>query len=102
MGPRSAGCGGYQRAVGDSRCAPLADCGTMAAVQYEKDKLYAEDLTRSGGLTSPFDGNYRFQGYEPMKVIFRCPTCHHLMKIPVNRSMTVPCRICQSALKCKT
>lgn len=93
---------GYRRAVDDYQRAPLADCGAMAAVQYQKDKIRAEKLTRSRGLTPPFDGGYRFQGYEPMQVIFRCPTCHHLAKTPVDRSVTVRCRICQSALKCET
>ncbi|MGH3985463.1 MAG: hypothetical protein ACRDST_22960, partial [Pseudonocardiaceae bacterium] len=93
---------GYQRALGDYQRAPLADCDTMAAVQYEKDKMYAEELTAHRGLTPSFDGGYRFQGYDPMKVIFRCPTCHHLAKIPVDRSVTICCRICQSALKCET
>jgi hypothetical protein len=93
---------GYQRAVDDYQHAPLADCGPMAAVQYQKDKMYAEELTAHRGLTPPFDGGYRFQGHAPMKVIFRCPTCHHLAKIPVDRSVTIRCRICQSALKCET
>lgn len=93
---------GYQRAVGDYQRAPLADCGATASVQYQKDKMYAEELVAHRGLTPPFDGGYRFQGYEPMKVIFSCPTCHHLAKIPVDRSVTIHCRICQSALKCQT
>ncbi|MDQ4093979.1 MAG: hypothetical protein M3143_11445 [Actinomycetota bacterium] len=93
---------GYQRALDDYQRAPLVDCNTMAAVQYQKDKMYAEELTAYRGLTSPFDGGYRFQGYDPMKVIFHCPTCHHLMKTPVDRSMTIRCRVCQSALKCET
>jgi hypothetical protein len=93
---------GYQRAVDDYQRAPLAGCHTMAAVQYQKDKMYAEELTADRGITPTFDGGYRFQGYEPMKVIFRCPACHHLAKVPVDRSVTIHCRRCQSALKCET
>jgi hypothetical protein len=93
---------GYQRAVDDYQRAPLAGCHTMAAVQYQKDKMYAEELTAHRGLSPPFDGGYRFQGYDPLKVIFHCPTCHHLAKIPVDRSVTIGCRICQSALRCET
>lgn len=93
---------GYQRAVDDYQRAPLASCGTMAAAQYQKDKTGAEELTTHRGLTPTFDGGYRFQGYDPMTVIFRCPTCHHLAKVPVDRSVTVRCRICQSALRCET
>ena len=92
---------GYQRAVEDYQRAPLAGCG-MAAVQYQNDKMYAEKLIADRGITPPFDGGYRFQGYDPMKVIFRCPTCHHLAKISVGCSATIHCRICQSALKCET
>ena len=93
---------GHERAVGDYQRAPLAGCGTTAAVQYQKDKMYAEELTADRGITPTFDGGYRFQGYEPMKVIFRCPACHHLAKVPVDRSVTIHCRRCQSALKCET
>jgi hypothetical protein len=93
---------GYQRAAYDYQRAPLANGDTMAAVQYQKDKMYAEELTAHRGLSPPFDGGYRFQGYDPMKVIFHCPTCHHLAKIPVDRSVTIGCRICQSALRCET
>ncbi len=93
---------GYQRAVDDYRRPPLADCGTPAAAQYQKDRMYAKELTAYRGLTPPFNGGYRFQGHEPMKVIFRCPTCHHLAKIPVDRSLTIRCRRCQASLKCQT
>ncbi len=93
---------GYQRALRDYQRAPLANCDATASVQYRKDKMYAEELTRSRGLTPSFDGGYRFQGDEPMNVIFRCPACHRLAKIPVNRSVTIHCRICQSALRCET
>jgi hypothetical protein len=93
---------GYQRAVNDYQRAPLAGCGTMAAVQYQKDKTYTEELAADRGITPPFGEDYRFQGYDPMKVIFRCPTCHHLVKTPVDSSVTIRCHICQSALKCET
>lgn len=93
---------GYQRAVDDYQRAPLADCDTMAAVQYQKDKMYAKELTADRGLTPLFDGGYRFQGHDPMKALFRCPTCHHLVKTPVDQPVTIRCRICHSALKCET
>jgi hypothetical protein len=93
---------GYQRAVDDYQRAPLAGCDTITAAQYQKDKMDAEKLTAHRGLTAPFDGGYRFQGYDPMTVIFRCPTCHHLAKVLVDRSVSIRCRICQSALNCET
>ncbi len=93
---------GYRRALLDYQRAPLAGCGPTARAQYQKDKKYAAELTRSSSLALPFDEGYQFQGYEPMHVIFHCPVCHHLAEVPVDRSVTVHCGACASALKCET
>ncbi|MGH3976204.1 MAG: hypothetical protein ACRDS9_23205 [Pseudonocardiaceae bacterium] len=93
---------GYRRALLDYQRAPLADCGPTARVQYQKDKKYAAELARSGSFALPFDAGYQFQGNEPMNVVFHCPTCHHLAEVPVDRSVTVRCGTCASALKCQT
>ncbi|MGH3934552.1 MAG: hypothetical protein ACRDS1_06175 [Pseudonocardiaceae bacterium] len=91
---------GYRRALLDYQRAPLADCGPVARARYQKDKEYAAELTRFSSLS--FDEGYRFQGYESMNVIFHCPACHHLAEVPVDRSVTIRCGACTSALKCET
>jgi hypothetical protein len=93
---------GYQRALLDYQRAPLADCEPAARAQYQKDKKYAVELTRSSDFVQSYDAGYQFQGHEPINVIFHCPACHHLVEIPIDQSVTVRCDTCATALKCET
>ncbi|HVV11502.1 hypothetical protein [Amycolatopsis sp.] len=96
---------GYSRALDDYRRAPLAACSAAVARQYDADKKFAVERTRAtgiSGLVREFDGGYKFEGYQPMHVVFRCPACHTRLRAPIDRKVTVRCRVCRSTLSCRT
>jgi hypothetical protein len=96
---------GRRRARQDYEVAPLAGCDAVSRRQYRKDLRYAEEVaaaTGVSGLVLPFTGGYRFEGRDPMKVVFGCPACHQLTRVPVGRTITIRCGVCRSTHACET
>lgn len=96
---------GYQRAQQDYAIAPLTGCTGADRAQYTKDKQHATDLTKAmgmSGLARPYAGGYRFDGYDPMKVTFACPACHQRIRVAVDKTVRVRCRVCGSIFDCTT
>ncbi|MFI1256676.1 hypothetical protein ACH4U6_23295 [Streptomyces netropsis] len=84
---------GLARARRDERRPPLAAAGRLAHHRYTRDRRTAR--------SSPADG-YAFEGHDPPRVSFPCPTCHQRIRVPVRGRLHARCGLCRTVLDCDT
>ncbi|WP_338931155.1 hypothetical protein WEB32_09130 [Streptomyces netropsis] len=84
---------GLARARRDERRPPLAAAGRLAHHRYTRDRRTAR--------SSPADG-YAFEGHDPPRVSFPCPTCHQRIRVPVQGRLHARCGLCRTVLDCDT
>ncbi|MEU4211528.1 hypothetical protein AB0F13_16260 [Streptomyces sp. NPDC026206] len=84
---------GREKARRDARCPPLAAAGRLGRHRYVRDR-------RAGSAGS--DAGYAFEGQDPRRVTFPCPTCHQRIRVPVRGRFAARCGLCRSVLDCDT
>ncbi|MEV8479589.1 hypothetical protein [Streptomyces sp. NPDC051173] len=84
---------GVARARRDGQRPPLAAAGRLGRHRYARDRRSAH--------SSPA-GGYAFEGHDPLRVSFPCPTCHQRLRVPVQGRLRARCGLCGSVLDCDT
>ncbi|MBT2385066.1 hypothetical protein J7E86_16045 [Streptomyces sp. ISL-11] len=84
---------GRERARRDEQRAPLAAAGRLGRHRYARDRRAAQ--------SSP-SGGYAFEGGDPPRVSFPCPTCHQRIRVPVRGRLRARCGLCRTVLDCDT
>ncbi|RLV08269.1 hypothetical protein CTZ27_05460 [Streptomyces griseocarneus] len=84
---------GMARARRDEQRPPLAAAGLLGRHRYARDRR-----ARHG---SP-GGGYAFEGDDPLRVSFACPTCHQRLRVPVRGKVRARCGVCGAVLECDT
>ncbi|MFI9234654.1 hypothetical protein [Streptomyces sp. NPDC053079] len=84
---------GRECAHRDARRPPLAAAGRLGHHRYARDRR-----TR----TAPAGAGYAFEGADPLRVSFPCPTCHQRIRVPVRGRLRARCALCRTVLECDT
>ncbi|MEU1375661.1 hypothetical protein ABZ442_18645 [Streptomyces triculaminicus] len=84
---------GRERARRDGRRPPLAAAGRLGRHRYARDRR-----TR----TASAEAGYAFEGSDPLRVSFPCPTCHQRIRVPVRGRLRARCALCRTELECDT
>ncbi|GHG71561.1 hypothetical protein [Streptomyces griseocarneus] len=84
---------GRERARRDGRQPPLAAAGRLVRHRYARD--------RRARAASP-EAGYAFEGPDPLRVSFPCPTCHQRIRVPVRGRLRARCALCRTELDCDT
>jgi hypothetical protein len=84
---------GLALAQRDVRRAPLAGAGRLGRHRYVRD--------RRAGVASAA-GGYAFEGHDPVRVSFPCPTCGQRIRVPCRGRVRARCALCRSVLDCDT
>ncbi|WP_241999610.1 hypothetical protein [Streptomyces klenkii] len=89
---------GLAEARRDGRRPPLAATGRLGRHRYARDRR----AVQNAGGSAPSGRGYAFEGHDPLRVSFPCPTCHQRIRVPVRGSVRVRCGLCRSVLECDT
>ncbi|WP_171169379.1 hypothetical protein [Streptomyces sp. I05A-00742] len=89
---------GAARARREARRPPLATAGRLGRHRYARDRRAAERGTGPAALPA----GYAFEGRDPQRVSFPCPTCHQRIRVPVRGRLRARCGLCGSVLECET
>ncbi|MGI5337334.1 hypothetical protein ACQEVS_08030 [Streptomyces sp. CA-181903] len=89
---------GAARARQEARRPPLAAAGRLGRHRYARDRRAAG---RGTGQAPPGAG-YAFEGRDPQRVSFPCPTCHQRIRVPVQGRLRARCGLCGSVHDCET
>lgn len=95
---------GSTRAIADHLRPPLSGGEPYAVRRYREDRRTAQGLAADPSVRDvvlPCDG-YRFDGPDPLRVTFSCPTCFQRIRLPVRGAVTARCGVCESTLTCET
>lgn len=96
---------GERLARAECRRPPLAGAGWAARRGYAaRRRRAAEAFRRTGRLpqdVAEADGVV-FEGGDPLRVSFHCPTCHQRMRVPVRGRLRARCVLCRSEWECDT
>ncbi|MGK5628327.1 hypothetical protein [Streptomyces sp. URMC 123] len=93
---------GLRQAQLDERRPPLAAAGWSDRHRYARDRRAARGRgLRPPPARAPEDG-YAFEGGDPPRVTFPCPTCHQRLRVPVRGRLQARCALCHSLLDCDT
>ncbi|UQI44124.1 hypothetical protein M1P56_07035 [Streptomyces sp. HU2014] len=84
---------GLARARRDEQRPPLAAAGRLGRHRYARDRR-AERGSPGGG--------YAFEGRDPLRVSFPCPTCHQRIRVAVQGRVRARCGLCRTVLDCDT
>ncbi|GGP68831.1 hypothetical protein [Streptomyces abikoensis] len=84
---------GRERARRDERRPPLAAAGRLGRHRYARDRRARAASAEAG---------YAFEGAEPSKVVFDCPTCCQRIRVPVRGHVRARCGLCRTELECDT
>ncbi|MEU2850707.1 hypothetical protein ACFZB6_21545 [Streptomyces syringium] len=84
---------GLARARRDERRPPLAAAGRLGRHRYTRDRRTARGSAADG---------YAFEGHDPTRVSFPCPTCHQRIRVPVQGRLRARCGLCRTVLDCDT
>ncbi|NVK78196.1 MULTISPECIES: hypothetical protein [Streptomyces] len=82
---------GAARAREDARQPPLAAAGRWGRHRYARDR-------RAGAAHA----GYAFEGRDPVRVTFPCPTCHQRIRVAVAGHLRARCGLCGTVLECDT
>ncbi len=84
---------GRECAHRDARRPPLAAAGRLGHHRYARDRR---------ARTAPAGVGYAFEGADPLRVSFPCPTCHQRIRVPVRGRLRARCALCRTVLECDT
>ncbi|MCC3769998.1 hypothetical protein [Streptomyces sp. UNOC14_S4] len=87
---------GMARARRDEQRPPLAAAGLLGRHRYARDRR-----ARHGSSGGSPDG-YAFEGGDPPRVSFSCPTCYQRLRVPVRGRLRARCGLCGAVLECDT
>jgi len=95
---------GYRMAVAEHRTPPIAGCGWRQRLGYYWNRRYIQKVSRNSGLTglSRSFGGYRFEVSDSMRVIFECPVCSQMLRLPTEKRVVARCNICETSFECRT
>ncbi|GGX95328.1 hypothetical protein [Streptomyces hiroshimensis] len=89
---------GLAEARRDGRRPPLAAAGRLGRHRYARDRRAVQHAR----LSPPSDLGYAFEGHDPLRVSFPCPTCHQRIRVPVRGKVRARCGLCRTVLECDT
>ncbi|MDI5970304.1 hypothetical protein POF50_013280 [Streptomyces sp. SL13] len=96
---------GAEVARAESRCPPLAGAGWAARRAYAARRRRAVEAWRRHGRlparAAEADGVV-FEGGDPLRVSFPCPTCHQRLRVPVRGRLRARCVLCRAEWDCDT
>ncbi|MEU7133793.1 hypothetical protein [Streptomyces sp. NPDC046261] len=84
---------GREWARRDARRPPLAAAGRLGHHRYARDRRARAASAGAG---------YAFEGADPLRVSFPCPTCHQRIRVPVRGRLRARCALCRTVLECDT
>ncbi|MGK5729669.1 hypothetical protein [Streptomyces sp. URMC 124] len=90
---------GLAEARRDGRRPPLAAAGRLGRHRYARDRRAVRDAR---GGAPPAGRDYAFEGHDPLRVSFPCPTCHQRIRVPVRGKVRARCGLCRTVLECDT
>lgn len=93
---------GLARARRDAQRPPLAAAGLLGRHRYARDRRSAGRAAASTTFEGEFEGEYAFEGPDPLRVSFPCPTCHQRIRVPVQGRLRARCGLCRTVLDCET
>ncbi|MGK5640655.1 hypothetical protein ACSNOK_20420 [Streptomyces sp. URMC 126] len=93
---------GAARSRQEARRPPLAAAGRLGRHRYARDRRAAERGAGPAASAGAHPAGYAFEGRDPQRVSFPCPTCHQRIRVPVRGRLRARCGLCGSVHDCET
>ncbi|MFC5723074.1 hypothetical protein ACFP1Z_23175 [Streptomyces gamaensis] len=90
---------GRAEARRDEQRPPLAAAGRLGRHRYVRDRRAVQSAKR---VLPPGPADYAFEGHDPLRVSFPCPTCRQRIRVPVRGRLRARCGLCRTVLDCDT